>query len=75
MSAVAVRGDEAAEKVIRRAQAVGALREDVAVIDVALLIEQLGRSPLVEQLTKQGHVDLLDVARHARRRLVAIAID
>ncbi len=75
MSAVAARGDAAAEKVIRRAQAAGVLRDDVAPVDVALLIEQLGRSPLVEQLTKQGRVELLDVARHARRRLVAIAID
>ena len=75
MSAVGARGDAAAEQVIRRAQSAGALRDDVAPVDVALLIEQLGRSPLVEQLTKQGRVDLLDVARHARRRLVAIAID
>ena len=65
MSAVAAHGDAAAEKVIRRAQAAGVLRDDVAPVDVALLIEQLGRSPLVEQLTKQGHADLLDVAGHA----------
>jgi AcrR family transcriptional regulator len=75
MSAVSARGDAAAEKVIRRAQAAGALRDDVGPVDVALLIEQLGRSPLVEQLTKHGRVDLLDAARHARRRLVAIAVD
>jgi AcrR family transcriptional regulator len=75
MSAVSARGDAAAEKVIRRAQAAGALRDDVGPVDVALLIEQLGRSPLVEQLTKHDRVDLLDAARHAHRRLVAIAVD
>ena len=75
MSAVGARGDAAAGKVIGRAQAAGALRDDVGHVDVALLIEQLGRSPLVEQLTKHGRVDLLDAARHARRRLVAIAVD
>ena len=75
MSAVSGRGDAAAEKLIRRAQAAGALRDDVGPVDVALLIEQLGRSPLVEQLTKHGRVDLLDAARHARRRLVAITVD
>lgn len=75
MSAVSARGDAAAEAVIRRAQTSGALRDDVGPVDVALLIEQLGRSPLVEQLTRQGRVDLLGAARHARRRLIAIAID
>jgi AcrR family transcriptional regulator len=74
MSAVGARGDAAAGKVIGRAQAAGALRDDVGHVDVALLIEQLGRSPLVEQLTRHGRVDLLDAARHARRRLVAIAV-
>lgn len=75
MSAVSARGDSAAEEVIHRAQAAGVLRDDVGPVDVALLIEQLGRSPVVEQLTKQGRVELLDAARHARRRLVAIAVD
>ena len=51
------------------------LRSDVGPVDIALLIEQLGRSPLVEQLTRQGRTDLVDAARHARRRLVAIALD
>lgn len=75
MSALNTRGDALAEKVIRRAHASGALRDDVGPVDIALLIEQLGRSPLVEQLTKQGHIDLLDAARHARRRLITIALD
>jgi hypothetical protein len=44
-------------------------------VDVALLIEQLGRSPLVEQLARHGRDDLLDAARHARARLVAVALD
>lgn len=75
MSAISARGDAAAENVIRRAQTAGVLREDVGPVDVALLVEQLGRSPLVEQLTKNGRVDLLDAAGHARRRLIAVVID
>jgi hypothetical protein len=75
MNAVSTRGDAAAEEVVRRAQDAGVLRDDVGAVDIALLIEQLGRSPLVEQLTKQGHLDLLGAAEHARRRIVAIALD
>ena len=43
MSAVSARGDAAAEKVIRRAQAAGALRDDVGPVDVALLIDLADR--------------------------------
>jgi AcrR family transcriptional regulator len=75
MTAMSVRGDAVAEQVVRRAHDAGVLRRDVSSVDVALLIEQLGRSPLVEQLTKQGRTDLLDAARHARRRLIAIVLD
>jgi AcrR family transcriptional regulator len=75
MAAASDRGDAAAEEVIRRAQGAGVLRDDVDPVDVALLIEQLGRSPLVEQLTRHGRDELLDAAVHARRRLIAIAVD
>jgi hypothetical protein len=43
-------------------------------VDIALLIEQLGRSPLEEQATRQGHSELVEAARHARARIVAIAV-
>ena len=62
MSTISARGDAAAEELIDRAHAAGVLRADVRAVDIALLIEQLGRSPLVEQLTKQGRTDLLDSA-------------
>jgi AcrR family transcriptional regulator len=75
MNAVSTRGDAVAQEVVRRAHGAGAMRTDVGAVDIALLIEQLGRSPLVEQLAKQGHTDLLDAAQHARRRIVAIALD
>lgn len=75
MSAMSARGDAAAEQVVRRAHAAGALRDDVGPVDVALLVEQLGRSPVVDQLAQQGRVELLNAARNARRRLIAIAVD
>jgi hypothetical protein len=72
MSAVSARGDAAAEELVSRAHDAGVLRRDVGAVDIALLVEQLGRSPLVEQLTKQGHAALVDAAQHARSRLIAI---
>jgi AcrR family transcriptional regulator len=75
MSSVSARGDAAAELLVRRAHDAGALRTDVGAVDIALLIEQLGRSPLVEQLNKQGRVDLVEAAEHARTRVIAIALD
>ena len=75
MSATGARGDAAAEDLIRRAHDAGVLRADVGAVDIALLIEQLGRSPLVEQVTKQGRTDLVDAAEHARGRIIAIALD
>jgi hypothetical protein len=75
MSTTGARGDAAAEDLVRRAHHAGVLRADVGAVDIALLIEQLGRSPLVEQLTKQGRNDLVDPAEHARRRVIAIALD
>lgn len=69
------RSDAAAEKLVSRAHAAGVLRPDVTAVDLWLLMEQLGRSPLIEQLTIQGRRDLDEAALHARRRLVAIALD
>jgi len=43
MSATAAHGDAAAEDLIRRAHDAGVLRADVCAVDIALLIEQLGR--------------------------------
>ncbi|MQA12114.1 MAG: TetR family transcriptional regulator [Pseudonocardiaceae bacterium] len=75
MSATAARGDAAAEELVRRAHDAAVLRADVGPVDIALLIEQLGRSPLVEQLTQQGRTDLVEAAEHARRRVIAVALD
>ncbi|MEV4473137.1 TetR/AcrR family transcriptional regulator [Nonomuraea salmonea] len=75
MSAKSRRGDELLDELVRRAHASGDLRADVTAIDISLLIEQLGRSPVVDQLRKQGRDDLLPAAAEARRRLIAIALD
>ncbi len=75
MNELSTRGDDAAEELVRRAHAARVLRADVDPVDIALLIEQLGRSPLVETINKQGRTDLAEAADHARRRLIAIAID
>ncbi|MEV0387592.1 helix-turn-helix domain-containing protein [Nonomuraea sp. NPDC050643] len=69
------RADTAFQDMIQRAHHAGALRPDVTAVDIILLIEQLGRSPLLEQLRLQGRTDLLDDARSARRRIVAVALD
>jgi AcrR family transcriptional regulator len=75
MTAASARGDAAADELVRRAHAAGVLRADVTSVDIALLIEQLGRSPLVEQLANQGRTDRLDAAQHARTRIIAVALD
>ncbi|WP_285663146.1 TetR/AcrR family transcriptional regulator [Actinorhabdospora filicis] len=69
------RADEAVAAVIDRAHAAGVLRADASVIDVELLIEQLGKSPLIEQLAKQGRTDLSEAAQNAHTRITAIALD
>ncbi|MEU6860174.1 helix-turn-helix domain-containing protein [Glycomyces sp. NPDC046736] len=69
------RADEAVAAVVDRAHAAGVLRPDATLIDVELLIEQLGKSPLIEQLAKQGRTDLQAAARTARARITAIALD
>jgi AcrR family transcriptional regulator len=75
MIATSARGDAAVEELVGRAHSLGVLRADVNAVDITLLIEQLGRSPLVEQVTKQGRSELLDAAQHARRRIVTVALD
>ncbi|MQY06963.1 TetR/AcrR family transcriptional regulator [Actinomadura macrotermitis] len=75
MSAKATRGDGLLGELVRRAHEAGVLRADVTAVDISLLIEQLGRSPVVDQLRKQGRDDLLPAAAGARRRLIAMALD
>jgi AcrR family transcriptional regulator len=75
MAAKNAKSDKAFEALVARAQEAGVLRRDVTSVDVSLLIEQLGKSPLIEQLQQQGRTDLLDAARNAMRRVVAIAMD
>jgi len=60
---------------VARAHAARVLRPDVTAVDLWLLLEQLSRSPLIDQLTIQGRDDLAPAAVHARRRLVAIVLD
>lgn len=69
------RSDEAVDALVERAHATGALRADVTAVDLSLLIEQLRTSPLIEQLRRQGHHELMEAAASARARLVAIALD
>ena len=75
MAARSRQGDEAVEALVARAQAAGVLRPDATAVDISLLIEQLSRSPLLEQLERQGRTDLTEAAVNARNRLVAIALD
>ncbi|MEV0643825.1 TetR family transcriptional regulator [Phytomonospora sp. NPDC050363] len=69
------KGDEAVAALVDRAHAAGVLRADASLIDVELLIEQLGKSPLLDQLGAQGRTELLGAAANARARLTAIALD
>ncbi|RZS44883.1 TetR family transcriptional regulator [Herbihabitans rhizosphaerae] len=69
------RADDAVRALVDRAHDSGALRPDVTQVDLELLIEQLAKSPLLEQLKKQGRTDLLDAAMNARTRITAIAVD
>ncbi|MEU7891243.1 TetR family transcriptional regulator [Nonomuraea sp. NPDC049152] len=75
MRAKSDRGDELLDALVARAREAGALRPGVTAVDVSLLVEQLGTSPLLDQLRRQGRDDLLDEAAGARARLVAIAVD
>lgn len=75
MAAKFTRSEALMRELVARAHAAGALRSDATAMDVSLLIEQLGKSPLIEQLDRQGRTDLIDAARDARRRTIAIALD
>lgn len=75
MAAASAHGDGLLDALVARSRDAGALRPEVTALDVSLLIEQLGRSPLIEQLRRQGRDDLLPAAEAARRRIVAIAVD
>jgi AcrR family transcriptional regulator len=69
------RCDTAVDALMARAQAAGVLRSDVTRTDLHLLIEQLGKAPMIDQLRRHGHTDLVDAATRARDRLNAIALD
>jgi AcrR family transcriptional regulator len=74
MAEQAREADALAARLLARAQAAGAVRADVTLADVNLLIEQLARSPLLEQLERQGRDDLRAPAAAARRRVLALAL-
>ncbi len=69
------RADDAVKALVDRARTAGALRPDVTLVDLELLIEQLAKSPLLIQLKQQGRTDLVDAALNARTRITAIALD
>lgn len=75
MATASARGDELLAALVARAHDAGVLRADVTAVDVTLMVEQLGRSPLVDQIRKQGRDDLLPAAEAARRRVIAVAVD
>ncbi|HEY1180228.1 MAG TPA: helix-turn-helix domain-containing protein [Phytomonospora sp.] len=68
-------GDRAVAALVERAHGAGVLRADTTAMDVELLIEQLSKSPLLDQLGRQGRTELLPAARNARDRITAIALD
>jgi AcrR family transcriptional regulator len=69
------RADAAVEALVARARAAGVLRPDVTTTDLHLLVEQLGKSPMIDQLHRQGRTDLVPAAVNARTRISAIALD
>lgn len=75
MRATGIRGDELLAALVTRAHDAGVLRPDATAVDISVLIEQLGRSPLLEQVRRQGRGDLVEAAEQARRRILAIALD
>ncbi|EIV92637.1 TetR/AcrR family transcriptional regulator [Frankia sp. QA3] len=75
MAARSAQGDALLATLVARARAAGVLRPDVTAVDVSLLIEQLGGSPVLDQLRRQGRDDLIDAATRARNRLIAICLD
>ncbi|ABD13485.1 TetR family transcriptional regulator [Frankia sp. CcI156] len=75
MQAAADLGDELLGALVERARQAGVLRGDVSHFDVSLLIEQLGRSHLLEQVRGLARDDLFAAAAQARARIIAIALD
>lgn len=69
------RSEELTRALVARAHEAGVLRADATTVDVSLLVEQLGKSSLVEQFERQGRTDLVDEAANARRRIIALALD
>jgi AcrR family transcriptional regulator len=69
------RGEELLAALVARAREAGVLRSDVTPVDVSLLIEQLGTSPVLDQLRLQGRDNLIAEAANAHDRLIAIALD
>jgi AcrR family transcriptional regulator len=74
MAELAGQGDRAVARLVERAHQAKMLRAGVTPIDIELLIEQLSKSPLQEQLQRQGRTELDDAARNARERVIAIAL-
>ncbi|NBE98435.1 TetR family transcriptional regulator [Nonomuraea sp. KC401] len=75
MTELAQRGDRAVAELVERAHRAGVLRAGVTAVDLELLIEQLSKSPLQEQLQRQGRTELYDAALNARERIITIALD
>ncbi|MFE9661315.1 TetR family transcriptional regulator [Streptomyces sp. NPDC005955] len=69
------RSDRLFGALVDRARGAGVLRPDVTAVDLSLLIEQFGTSPVLDQLRKQGRDDLLPEAHRARRRIVALVLE
>ncbi|UUV30012.1 TetR family transcriptional regulator [Amycolatopsis roodepoortensis] len=75
MRAISRKADQSLDALVARAHESGALRPEVTAVDLTLLVEQLGRSPLIDQLRRQGRDDLLPAATDARKRIIAIALN
>ncbi|MFH8607783.1 TetR/AcrR family transcriptional regulator [Streptomyces sp. NPDC018029] len=71
---LSAQADRDFQALVDRAHRCGGLRHDVTATDIILLIEQLGRSPMVEQIHDLGDAELTAEAHAARRRLIAIAL-
>lgn len=74
LAKLAAQADRDFSALVRRAHESGGLRHDVTATDIVLLIEQLGRSPLMEQVLDLDDETLTAEAHTARRRLIAIAL-
>ncbi|MFC5183795.1 TetR/AcrR family transcriptional regulator [Actinomadura harenae] len=75
MTDKSTRVDGLLHDLVARAHAAGTLRSDVTSTDISLLVEQLAKSPLTDQLDRQGRGDLADAAREAHARMITIALD